>query len=812
MAGILDVTIEQEMQTSYLDYAMSVIIGRALPEVRDGLKPAQRRILYAMYKLNNVHSQPTKKSARIVGETIGKYHPHGDVAVYETLVRMAQDFSMNYMLVEGQGNMGSVDGDPPAAQRYTEVRLSAIAEELLSDLEKQTVKFIPNFDNTEEEPIILPAKIPTLLLNGASGIAVGVATSIMPHNLEELCDAISAYVDNPEITSEQLLNHVKAPDFPTGGTVFHNTRLTESYLTGRGAVTIKGTALFEESNNRKSIIITEIPYTVNKSLLVEGIAKLVVEKKLVGVADIRDESGKEGIRVVVDLKSGTDPDRTLNFLYAHTQLQISLPIMNIAILGNNLVTLNLRQYIKTFVTHRFDVIRNRCKFELGVAEDKNHILEGILIALNNIDSVIDCIRKSKGSKEAQAELMKMYSISEKQATAILDMKLSRLTSMEVDELKTDMQALAKEIGRLKEVLSDDRNIFNIVKEDTAEMKRKYGRPRRTRIDYNAAIEEFTREDLIADEETTVILTKNNYIKRLPTSAYREQERGGKGIIAIELKEGDFVKSVAPCMLKDYLLLVSNKGRAYWLKAYMVPQEGRYGMGKAIVNLVKIAEDERIHSIINTKAFSGNYLTFITTKGRIKRVAAERFSRPRASGIIAIPLIDGDELADVCLSPGAGELFIATKRGKSLRFKESDLRPMGRIAHGVIGMRIAQEDKVVNILAANKGDLVASVTELGFGKVTEIDKYRLQRRAGKGVINMHIKEKTGYVIKALRVTDSDNVLLVGSSGLSIQFDASSIRKTGRSTSGVRLMRLDRGVRIVDAQVISRFKVVNETKQN
>jgi DNA gyrase subunit A len=811
MAEVLDVSIEQEMQTSYLDYAMSVIIGRALPEVRDGLKPAQRRILYAMYKLNNVHSQPTKKSARIVGETIGKYHPHGDVAVYETLVRMAQDFSMNYMLVEGQGNMGSIDGDPPAAQRYTEVRLSTVAEELLADLEKQTVKFSPNFDNTEQEPVILPAKIPTLMLNGASGIAVGVATSIMPHNLEELCDAISAYIDNPNITSEDLRNYVKAPDFPTGGTVFHNTQLAESYLTGRGTVTIKGTASIEDINGRKAIIITEIPYTVNKSLLVEGIAKLVVDKKLVGVADIRDESGKEGIRVLIELKQNTDPDRTLNFLYAHTQLQISLPIMNIAILGNNLVTLNLKQYIKTFVEHRFEVIRNRSRYELGIAEDKHHILEGLLIALNNIDSVIACIRKSAGSKEAQAELMKLYKISEKQASAILDMKLSKLTSMEVDSLNKDMQELSNEIERLKSVLSDDRNIFKIVKDDTAEMKRKYGRPRRTRIDYDAAIQEFTREDLIADEETTVILTKNNYIKRLPPSSYRAQERGGKGIIAIELNEGDFVKSVAPCMLKDYLLLISNKGRAYWLKAYMVPQEGRYGMGKAIVNLVKIGEGERIHSIINTKSFSGMYLTFITTKGRIKRVAAERFSRPRASGIIAIPLISGDELADVCLSSGAGELFIATKRGKSLRFKESDLRPMGRVAHGVIGMRIAPEDAVVNIIAANKGDLVASITELGYGKVTEIDKYRLQRRAGKGVINMHLKEKTGSVIKVLRVADGDNVLLVGSSGLSIQFDASSVRKTGRSTSGVRVMRLERGVKIVDAQVISRYKGVEVAKQ-
>ncbi len=810
MAEIIDVSIEQEMQTSYIDYAMSVIIGRALPEVRDGLKPAQRRILYAMYKLNNMHSQPTKKSARIVGECIGKYHPHGDVAVYETLVRMAQDFSMNYMFVEGQGNMGSVDGDPPAAMRYTEVRLSTIAEEVLSDLEKKTVKFIPNFDNTEEEPTIMPSRIPNLLLNGAAGIAVGVATSIMPHNLSELCDAINAYVDNPEINNEGLLNYVKAPDFPTGGTVFHNTHLTESYLTGRGTVTIKGTAIIEEKNNRQSIIITEIPYTVNKSLLVESIAHLVSEKKLVGISDLRDESGKEGMRIVIDLKPGTASDSVLNFLYAHTQLQISLPVMNIAILGNSLVTLNLKQYFKTFVSYRQEVIRNRCNYELGIAQDKRHIVEGLLVALNNIDGVIDLIRKSRTSKDAQASLIEQYKLSEKQANAILEMRLSRLTSMEVEELNHDRETLTKEIDSLQKTLSDERNILQIVKDETAEIKRKYGRPRRTNIDYNAAVQEFTREDMIVDEETTVILTKKNYIKRLPTSAYKEQGRGGKGIIAIELNEGDFVKSVVPCMLKDYLLLVSNKGRAYWLKAYMVPQEGRYGMGKAIVNLVKLGEGERVHSIINTKSFSGTYLTFITTKGRIKRVAAERFSRPRASGIIAIPLLDGDELADVCVSSGTLELFIATKRGKSLRFTESGLRPMGRVAHGVKGLRVAPEDSVVNIIAARKGDLLASVTELGYGKVTEIDKYRLQKRAGKGVINMHLKEKTGNVIKVLRVEDGDNVLLVNSNGLSIEFEVSSIRKTGRSASGVRLMRLERGVKIVDAQVIPKRKGVAEIK--
>ncbi len=808
MAGVIDAPIEQEMQSSYLDYAMSVIIGRALPEVRDGLKPAQRRILYAMYKLNNVHNQPTKKSARIVGECIGKYHPHGDVAVYETLVRMAQDFSMNHMLVEGQGNMGSIDGDPPAAMRYTEVRLSTVAEEMLADLEKKTVPFVPNFDNTEEEPVTLPTKIPNLLLNGASGIAVGVATNMMPHNLGELCDAVTAYADNSEITSEELLNHLKAPDFPTGGTVFSDTQLTESYLTGRGTVTIRGTTTIEEKNGRQSIIITEIPYTVNKALLVEGIAHLVADKRLAGISDLRDESGKEGIRIVIDLKQGTIADHVLNFLHAHSQLQISLPVMNIAILDNSLVTLNLKHYIKTFVSYRLEVIRNRSNYELGIAQEKRHILKGLLIALGDIDNVIGAIRKSKSSKEAQATLTERYRISEKQANAILEMKLSRLTSMEVEALDRDKESLTKEIERLQKILSDERNMLQIVKEETAEIKRKYGRERRTRIEYNATVQEFEREDLITDEETTVILTKNNYIKRLPPSASKAQGRGGRGVIAIELKEGDFVASVVPCMLKDYLFLVSNKGRAYWLKAYMVPQESRYGMGKAIVNLVKVSEGERIHSVINTKSFTGKYLTFITAKGRIKRASAERFSRPRASGVIAMPLLSGDELADTCLSSGNDELFIATRKGKALRFKEADARPMGRIAHGVRGIRLAAGDAVVNIMAVHPNDLVASVTELGFGKVTEIDAYRLQRRGGKGVINMHLKEKTGGVIKALRVSVEDNVLLVSSGGLSIQFNVASIRKTGRSASGVRLMRLERGSRVVDAQAIPQYKAVTQ----
>lgn len=805
MGETVDSNIEKEMQSSYIDYAMSVIVGRALPDARDGLKPAQRRILYGMYKLNNTHDQPTKKSARIVGEVMGKYHPHGDMAVYDTLVRMAQDFSMNYMLVEGQGNMGSVDGDPPAASRYTEVRLSKIADEMLVDIEKESVKLVPNFDNTEEEPLLLPAKLPNLLLNGASGIAVGVATNIMPHNLSELCDAIIAFIKSPEITSEELLQFIQGPDLPTGGTVFYDNALVSSYITGRGSITIRGKYTTEKTKNRTTIIITEIPYTVNKATMVETIANLVKSKKIVGISDLRDESGKEGIRVVIELRQDADTEVVLNTLYKHSQLEISLPVMNIAVIGNNLVTLNLKQFIKIFIDHRIDVIRKRTQYDLNIASDRLHIVEGLLIAVNDIDKVINIIKKSADVKAARTTLMEKYSISEKQANAILDMRLSKLTNLETDSLEAEKKDLTKNITELKEILADDKKINRIIEDETKYLKNKYSRARRTLIDKNVPEKEFDREDLIKDEEASIILTNNNYMKRIATSVYREQDRGGKGVIAIQLKEGDYVKQITSCMLKDYLLIISTKGRAYWLKAYMVPEESRYGVGKAAVNLVKLGENEKVESIINTRVFTDSYMTFITVKGKIKKVKAEKFSRPRANGIKAMPIMEGDELADVCLSDGKSELFIATKIGKALRFKESDIRPMGRGAHGVRGIRLNANDSVINVLSAKETDLIASITEKGFGKVTELNKYRLQRRGGKGVINLKTKEKTGHVVRALKVANKDNVILINSKGVSITFPVEDIRVTGRAASGVRLMRLDSGAVIVDAQTISKQQI-------
>ncbi len=798
----LESPIEKEMQSSYLDYAMSVIIGRALPDARDGLKPAQRRILFAMYRLNNMHDQPTKKSARIVGDVIGKYHPHGDLAVYGTLIRMAQSFSMNHTLVEGQGNMGSIDGDPPAAQRYTEVRLNRLAEEMLADIEKKSVPFAPNFDNTEEEPLVLPAKVPNLLINGAAGIAVGVATNILHHNLAEVCDAVVAYIDNPEITAHDMLQYIKGPDFPTGGTVFYSGSLVSSYTTGRGSCTIRGKTVVEEQKNRNAIIIKEIPYTVNKASLVQKIAELVKEKRIQGISDLRDESGKEGIRVVIELRKDASVDTVLNTLYKHTQLQITLPVMNIAVIKNSLLTLNLKQFIKIFVDHRIEVIKSRTKYDLEVASDRLHIVEGLLIAIASINEVIATIKKSSDTKEARANLVKGYGVTEKQANAILDMKLSKLTSLESGSLEGEKKDLGASIKDYNDILSNETRIFKIIKDETKEIKEKYGRERRTTIDTSTKVEEIEVENeaLIADEDTTVILTKNNYMKRMPTTIYKTQGRGGKGVIAIELREGDFVNQITSCRSKDYLLLLTNKGRAYWLKAYQVPEASRYSVGKAAVNLVRLSEGETVAKMVNTRIFSGSFLTFVTKKGTIKRVKAESFSKPRATGIIALPLNQEDSLADVCISDGTSDIFIATANGKALRFNENDIRAMGRNAHGVRGMRISGTDSVVTLLQAKKADLIVTVTENGFGKATKLEEYRLQRRGGKGVINLKVKEKTGHVVKSIKTQESSEVLLINSKGLSIQFPASSIRVTGRSASGVRLMRVDKGSAVVDAQIL------------
>ncbi len=801
MADNIEVAIENEMQSSYIDYAMSVIIGRALPDARDGLKPAQRRILYAMYKLGNTHDKPTKKSARIVGEVIGKYHPHGDIAAYETLARMAQDFSMNHMLAEGQGNMGDIDGDPPAAQRYTEVRLTRLAEEMLEDLEKRAVPFVPNFDNTEEEPVVLPSKAPNLLINGASGIAVGVATNLLPHNLGEVCDAVNAYVTNREITSSDLLSYVKGPDFPTGGIVFYNNSLESAYTTGRGSVVVRARTLIEKDGKNQRIIVTEIPYTVNKAAMLERIAELAKNKTIAGIGNIRDESDKSGIRVVIDVRHDASPEYVLNQLYVHTQMQTAMPVMNIAVIGNRLLTLNLHDMIKVFVDHRFGVIKNRSQYDLGVAQERLHIVEGLVKAIASIDAVVALIRKSRDTKEARAALMEQVGVSEKQANAILDMKLSRLTGLENTTLVREQADLGKTIEYLNGVLADENKIYKIIADETADIKKRYARNRRTTIEEGTdEAGSIAREDLIKDEPSTIILTKSDYLKRIGSEAYKLQGRGGKGVITIDLREDDFVRQVVECMTKDYLLIISDRGRAYWLKAYEVPEGNRYSSGKPAVNLVRLSENEHIARIVNTRVFADKFLVFITRNGKIKRVRAELFSRPRSNGINAIPLLQGDMIADVALSDGGSELFIATRNGFSLRFGEKNLRPMSRVAHGVRGVRIRHGDSVVNIAQVRPDDDVLTITSNGFGKITRVDRYRLQGRGGRGVINLMVTEKTGEVVRALPVGKDDKLLVVNSLGVSIDIPVASIRVTGRGAQGVRIMRLQPGAKVVDARVI------------
>ncbi|MCL4546885.1 MAG: DNA topoisomerase (ATP-hydrolyzing) subunit A [Deltaproteobacteria bacterium] len=777
---------------------MSVIVGRALPDARDGLKPAQRRILYAMSKLGNFHDQPTKKSARIVGDTIGKYHPHGDMAAYETLVRLAQDFTMNHTLVEGQGNMGSIDGDPPAAQRYTEVRLTKLAEEMLEDLDKKAVSFVPNFDNTEDEPIVLPSKIPNLLVNGASGIAVGVTTSILQHNLMEVCSAITAFIDNKNITNQELLQYIKGPDFPTGGIVFYNEDLIKSYIIGKGSCTIRGRIKTEEQKDRKTLIIDEIPYAVNKAMLIQKIAGLVKEKKIQGISDLRDESNKDGIRIVIELKKDANPEIIINMLYTHTPLQVTIPVRNVAVMGNNLITMDIRHMIKIFVEFRIEVIRKRTQFELAVASDRNHIVEGLLTAMSHIDEIINLLKKSNEIKDARQNLINNYSLSEKQANAILDMKLSKLTHLETKSLEIESADLKNKINQYNEILKDENKINDIIKEETKYISERYGRKRKTTIEYNPNLK-IDNEELITDEDTTIILTNNNYVKRMQTSLYKSQSRGGKGVITIALREGDFVKQVISCKSKDYLLLFTNKGRVHWLKAYQISEENRYSIGKALVNFITLRDNEKVEKILNTRSFANSFIIFISKHGKIKKVNAEHFSRPRNNGIIAMPLLENDSLANVCISNGNNELFIATRKGKALHFKETDLREMGRNAIGVRGIRLNAGDEVINILAANSDDLIASVTSKGFGKITELNKYRLQKRGGKGVINLKIKEKTGEIIKVLKVDLDDNIILFNSQGMSIEFPASEVRITGRGASGVRLMKIESDSRIVDAQV-------------
>ena len=799
MEKIIQTQLEDELQSSYIDYAMSVIIGRAIPDARDGLKPAQRRILYAMYNINNLHNQPTKKSARVVGEVIGKYHPHGDIAVYDTLVRLAQDFAMNHVLVEGQGNFGSIDGDPPAAMRYTEVRLTSFAEEMLADLDKDTVEFVPNFDNTEKEPLTLPSKIPNLLVNGASGIAVGVATSIPPHNLVEVCDAIIYTIEHEDVTVDDLLKIIKGPDFPTGGIALMSNSAYNGYRYGRGQVTVRAKATIDKKKNE--IIISEIPYNVNKSELIKSIIELVREKKITGISNLRDESGKEGVHIVIELKNGENGDSVLNALYKHTQLEVTFPIINLAVVGKNLKNFNILQLVQTFINYRREIIKRRTTFELNKASERVHILDGLIIAISNINEVVKLVRESASISDARAKLMGSFSLSEKQANAILEMKLSRLTHLEYDSIISERSSLLEKIKYYNEVLSNPKEVDKIIINETTEIKQKYGRSRRTEVmEIEEEEVEFKEEDLISNERTTVIYTNTGYIKRMSLDYYKGQARGGKGIIAINLKEGDYVKQIMTCNTKDYLLCVSDKGRAYWLKAYKIPEGNRYSEGKSIVNLLNLKE-EKIIVLFPLRDLENSNIVLLTKNGLVKKMRARLFSRPWSTGITAITLRENDSVVDAISYINEKYLFIMSKLGKAIKFEEAELRHVGRGAMGVRGIKLASGDEAKNIIAAGDIGYILTVTENGYGKLTEVGKYRVQKRGGMGVLNIKVTEKTGYVAKSLFLSGEANVVLINSKGIAISFDASSIRITGRNASGVRLMKLDEGAKVIDAQIFA-----------
>ena len=792
--------IEEEMKESYLDYAMSVIVGRALPDIRDGLKPVHRRILYAMNELGLVSNKAPKKCARIVGEVLGKYHPHGDVAVYDSLVRMAQDFSLRYPLVKGQGNFGSVDGDSAAAMRYTEAKLSGIAEELLKDIEKETVKFVDNFDNSLKEPSVLPSKLPNLLINGSSGIAVGMATNIPPHNIKEIVDGIIKVIENPKIELGELMKFVKGPDFPTGGIIIGRNGIKSSYFDGRGRILLRGKTEIEDKKGRKDIIIKEIPYMVNKSNLVESIANLVRDKVIDGISDIRDESDRDGIRVVIELKKDFDENVILNQLYKSTQLQSTFGVIMLALVNNEPKVLGLRDLINNFILHRKDIIVKRSKFDLEKARKRVHILDGLKIALKNIDLSVKLIKNSKNVEEAQKSLIKEFNLSDVQAKAILEMRLQRLTSLEQNKLENEYKELLKLISELEIILGSDGKVLGIIKEECLELKDKYGDERRTEIIDSE--DDFEIEDLIQEEDVIVTMTNKGYVKRVPIYTYKEQKRGGRGVIATGTKEEDFVKELFITNTRDSILFFTDKGKVHWLKGYEIPSGNRYGSGKAIVNLLNL-KDESVTTMIPVKDFSEEkYLIMVTGKGFVKRIELDAFSKPRKGGILGIKLVE-DKLVDVKLTNGSDELIIGTKKGAAIRFNERDVRVIGRSGMGVRGIRISKEDIVKGIEICERESSLLTVTENGYGKRSKVEEYRLIRRGGKGVKNIKTSERNGRVVGIKSVKEDDEIMVITKKGKLIRSSVKGISLVGRNTQGVRIMKLDE-----NDKVIALTKVVGE----
>jgi DNA gyrase subunit A len=795
----LPINIEEEMRRSYLDYAMSVIIGRALPDVRDGLKPVHRRVLYAMYDTGNASDKPYRKSARTVGTVIGKYHPHGDQAVYDTIVRMAQDFSMRYVLVDGQGNFGSVDGDPAAAMRYTEIRLDKLAHEMVRDIEKETVDFGPNYDGAETEPLVLPAAFPNLLVNGSSGIAVGMATNMPPHNLGEVVDVIKMLVENPDVELAELMKAMPGPDFPTAGFIYGVAGIRSAYETGRGRLVMRGRATIEEQSHRKerqAIIITELPYQVNKTHLIEEIVALVRDKRIEGISDIRDESDRDGIRMVIELKRDENPGVILNNLYKFTKLQSTFGVINLAIVHGRPQVLPLKDLLRHFVDFRREVVVRRTQFDLRKAEERAHILEGLKIAIDHLDEVITIIRQSKTPPEAKEALRLRFHFSDLQAQAILDMRLQRLTGLERQKIVEEYEETLKLIEKLRAILGSEPMQLKIVIDELVALKEQFGDPRRTEIVAHA--EELSIEDLIPEEEVVITVSHTGYIKRTALSTYRSQRRGGKGRIGMTTRDEDAVRHLFIASTHDYILVFTSSGKMYWLKVHEIPDVSSAGKGRPIVNLIQIGPDEKVCATLNVREFSeGKFVVMASRKGYIKKTSLSAFSNVRANGIIALSLDPGDDVLGVDLSDGQSEIFMATSKGKSIRFKETDVRPMGRTARGVIGIRMAGDDRLVEMEVLSGKPDILSVTANGYGKRTSVSEYRLQGRGGTGIISIRTTGRNGLVVGATEVTDEEQVLLITAQGKIIRMDASGISRIGRATQGVRLIQMEEGDVVVAA---------------
>jgi DNA gyrase subunit A len=794
---IIPINIEDEMKTAYIDYSMSVIVSRALPDVRDGLKPVHRRVLYGMVDLGLASNRPYKKSARIVGEVLGKYHPHGDSSVYDTMVRMAQDWSLRYPFVDGQGNFGSIDGDPPAAMRYTEARLRKIAEEMMVDIDKETVDFRPNFDESLEEPTVLPAKIPNLLVNGASGIAVGMATNMAPHNLREVCAAICAYIDNYDVTIAELMEHVKGPDFPTGAIIYGVEGIRDAFETGRGRVVIRGKAEIETTKTGKEmIVVTEVPYQVSPPQIIVKAVDLINEKVIEGISAVRDESGRQGMRIVFELKRDAIPNVILNQLYKYTPLQSSFSVNNIALVYGKPEMLNLKDMIKHYVNHRHQIVVKRTEYLLREARKRIHILEGLIIALDNLDAVIELIRKSQTPEDAKNGLMEKFGLSEIQSKAILDMRLQRLTGLEMDKIREEYNAVMKEIEYYEKILGDEGLRMSIIKEETIEVSNKFGDDRKTEIEFNA--EEINIEDLIPNEEVVITISHKGYIKRTQLSEYREQNRGGRGMRGVSHRDEDFVEHLFVASTHNYLLLFTEQGRCFWLKVYEIPEGAKATKGRPIQNVINIPSDDKIKAFLNInnlkdpEYLENNFIIMVTKNGVIKKTSLEAYSRPRANGINAITVRDGDELLQACLTDGESEIVIAKRKGKAIRFSEAKVRPMGRTAAGVRGVTLEDEsDEVIGMVCVNpvkKATTILVVSEKGYGKRTDLDDYRVTGRGGKGVKTISITEKTGNLVGILEVTDEDGLMIINKSGMTIRMATDKLRVMGRAAQGVRLINI------------------------